>query len=232
MQRRLLDCVIKLHNRRSKMKEIKNVERFPYTYKVYDRFSRQYVGPFSSINEAVEKVAKHHRFWRHEFSENRDAIRYTILNEVVRYHHPDDAYGHLVIIRIEDDSIVPLAIINKECKKPYRERIEDYDRAKDIRIKKSSATKIKDSYHSSKGIYTDRYHPCDIIGYHHYPKAVLNEKRHNCVTDDYEAECEIRIHGRRRFTDSLWSYERQKAAFTTYKSWKHHSKRRKQWLPR
>ena len=90
---------------------------------------------------------------------------------------------------------------------------------------KGSADKVKPSCEQVRcpwrvGDYTNR-----IRGYHRGPQTT-NEKRQNCAHVDEYGEGLVR--GRRRCLPSNW-VDRQVSIRGAEDSWKHHSKRRKQW---
>lgn len=229
----------------------KTVETTPFQHKYYlvDRFQKHRYGPFNSIEEAdsftIERANPYWHCYRHAYS----CVLKLSLDEVNAYSLVKSLYGTVrhkyykftnypafCIVDEFGDVVHPDTIksVREATYKPYewhpRRRWSTLDR---LVKKKNDGLKIKRNYVHYE--YVSSYD--GEVGYSvkalGYTRAIRTtaERRANAGCDaDYGKGL---VRGRRSFRQlpNRWDDPRI-AAYDVMASWKHHSKRRKQWKPK
>jgi hypothetical protein len=227
------------------MKELHNVEPFKYTYRVLDRTIMHWWGDFDSI----EEVFKYFGRWTGYYSDGylgKRFISYDVngLCYYFNYNKPENK-GEYAILRVEDAYVFTHKDIEQEVINfPYKSRRHKIDtnhnRSKDLIFKKNNIAKIKKHYSSywvspgasrwwrnHEGYWRScKYmRSCRIVG-------TMNEIRQfKGIQADYRGEYNL-VRGGRSGLFIGYDRERPIGAYDLADSWKHHSKRRKQWIPK
>lgn len=216
----------------------KTIEVPPYkhTYRVYNKALKEFSEVFEELIDAVEYAVRHitgkHRltWW---WIENK--ISYVMHTEGPTYYYGRDIPPALnVIVNDLGDPVSKEEI--RDCSVGYKSRnyegrhkYRDENKMRMLRVKGSPA-KIKKSCEHVPWYW------CDEVGYTTlvlgYGKRVstMNEKKANEGHIDEYGDCIVRGARRPRHLPDAWD-DKPIAIWDTMYSWKHNSKRRKQWIP-
>lgn len=231
----------------------KTVETSPfrYTYRVYDRGAGEYIGwDIETLYDAycvASARASKLGFWRYD---SRPLFGTTLVKpprltvrEVGRrydqkYHNKPFFYdeGNFVIIsdtgRIFTHEEIKAAIA--ENRKPFRYSWEGREERRDILERRliavrGSGLKIKTQYalHEDSGWDGTPRLRSYVGGYHRFPKTHPERVQNIAHVDEYGWWA---VRGKRRKLPSSWD-DRYCGMYDKRDCWKHHSKRRKQWIP-
>ena len=235
------------------MKKLQSVEPFKYTYRVLNRITMQVRGDYKSLAKVFESFSlfcNYRAFFREEISDGYDTkiAHYTVNGKVYLWHpNAPESQGKYAIIRVEDGYVLRQEDINDEDFPPRRKRYyrgEDetiHDRSKDLVKTKSNNRKIKADWasklrpaHWSYGpsYHEEYYYSCANMGYHRLGKMIREQRVLEGIIDEYENEYPNIVRASRKGLPSGWSGEKGISAYHSAASWKHHSKRRKQWIPK
>jgi hypothetical protein len=226
------------------MKQLQLVEPFEFAYRVLDRDSMQLHGDFPSLGEVFKTFGKYTPVFSDGYVEKIPSYTDNGVRRLWRIARPED-YGRYAIIRVEDGYVFNHTDIDAEKKNfphtDYRRKYDKYERANDLVRKKNNVKKIKKDWASAyndpsygwNGEFHEGYYTgcsnmsCHRMGHTHNEARSIED-----ILIEYGEEFPNIVRGRRRAIPTGWSRERAVAAYGTAKSWKHHSKRRKQWIPK
>lgn len=227
------------------MKDLQLVEPFKHTYYVLDRITMV----ASQRYDDLHKLFKDHGSYVPHYADGYG-------EKILHFKNPD---GDIRFVRPYETEInVRKAIICaetgaalthqqiKEAAKGYvsykgRGEGKSYKRENDLirykrnvrKIKTVWASRLRPSYFTYNGNFEDAYYSkCGIMGYHRLGHIESELAELDSIVKEYEAEYPNLVRGKRRSIPRGWSREKAVGAYDTANSWKHHSKRRKQWIPK
>lgn len=230
---------------------LKETDGFKPTYKVYDKTKAKHVGIFYTLYDAISFVQDNtevitFRVPLHSYTMKLEpAIQVKdgngfwdskVYNRTYTYTSYDPP--RFVILTTLGD-IVPEAEVVEETKrnrhrKHYKWSHIDYTewcnrRNSRLIYKKGSTNKIKLAFRKKltrlSGFYNN-----DIRGYYRHPKTHSEMKIAAAHVNEYG---ESIVRGKRRVCNLPDSWDDlQNGSYRSELSWKHHSKRRKQWIPK
>lgn len=225
------------------MKKLKPVEPFKYTYRVLDRITMITFGDY----ENLDKVFDDFSYWKDHFSDGygQKILHRYILGKlyICRPENPENK-GRYAILRVEDGYVLRHSDVINEIKffiaKRHRSSNEEkYDRAKDLIKNKNNTKKIKENwtsgyvptrYSRNDYIFDEYYYYCQHMGNSHYGNMINEQRQLEGIVDEYKEEYPNIVRAYRKNLPAGWWSSRAISAYKTVKSWKHHSKRRKQWI--
>ena len=224
------------------MKKLHEVEPYRYTYRLYNRENHQFVGEFVTPHEALDylrnRADRNNRFDKlsDKLTHWVEPFPYKTKYGVTTYYY--DVEGRWALVNNLGD-LVP-AKEAYEGYRPYRYRNNntkyDYNCSRLVKTK-DDGKKIKTNYArvmvpaNSWGHWCrEAYYDNPIRGCYRQINT-YNEVRANAAhADEYGDEM---IRGRRRGRNLPNAYDDPMcSAWDAEWSWKHHSKRRKQWIPK
>lgn len=239
------------------MKEIKNTEPFAYSYRAYNRLTSCYSDAFSNVKDLLDSNfienfhGRHHnhKHWNFSTSLKKKYINYpTIshkLNHIERWRlvseteriNKENVY---VIIEIESNRILEIEEIKEKYNfqyysylEYYAARNEYYERMAQRLIRyKNNSSKIKKNYAAGQTSYSKElpsYDPCFAMSYFAKIRTANERRILEGVKAEYDREYYGLVRGKRSLLPTAWDDKKISARYT-YKSWKHNSKRRKQWM--
>lgn len=227
------------------MKELQLVEAFKHTYYVLDRITMVASQRYGDLH----KLFKDHGSYVPHYADGHG-------EKILHFKNPD---GDIRFVRpYETELNVRKAIICAETgtalthhqikeatrdfvgKRHYRGEGKTYKRENDLvrykrndrKVKINWASKLRPAYFTYDGDFEDAsYSKCGLMGYHRLGHIDSELAELEAIVKEYEAEYPNLVRGKRRSIPRGWSREKPVAAYDTANSWKHHSKRRKQWIP-
>lgn len=239
------------------MKSIVNVEKFSYSYRGYNRLTNKFSDDYKSINDLLHsEFFKECHTKKGSFLWNKISIslklkkliplysesKYLPLKDLwnknyhVRRENSSDIFS---IIEVESNRILKIDELQNNANfyyKKYYFRYDDkkYDTIrKNLNINKINVRKIKRKYSSKLKYWNHSFDFSYEIGseFSYYSKIrTLSETRNNYgIFDDYKNEFPNLVRPKRKNLPSAWD-DKPNGIFSLYKSWKHNSKRRKQWV--
>lgn len=234
------------------MKNLKLVEPFKYTFSILNRLTMDNHGPFESLAEALEFSYEKYG-WDSKFGEDVSRIPfYTLFDDKLHFWKEKDRKApRLVALRIEEYSPVLAEEIDdtrreirasRKYNYHYNHYSNKYNRANDLFVKKGDGRKIKKPY----GARLRHYPPNSwwnnqtegteavaggMLRYYRHPRTKAELSFNEMIENEYRNEYPNLVRHRRTTLCSSWD-DLPIGAWDVYNSWKHHSKRRKQWIPR
>lgn len=228
------------------MKEVKNVSPFAFAYTVFNKTEREIYGVFSCLEDAVEFINA--RFEHHPYG--RDSISYTYEREpdykhltysfdrfkrgyITEYYSASPWLIYTESGIIQEDAVKDakrrIRIANYHGNKGWETRLEQYAmHDKRMVIVKGSGDKIKsNSERLADTKAEDTEYSRRVWGYFRTPKTAQERRKNVGHIDEYG---ESFVRGRRRNLPDAWD-DIANSRMDTERSWKHHSKRKKQWKP-
>lgn len=246
------------------MKEIKNTEPFPYSYRAYNRLTSCYSDAFSNVKDLLDsnfienftanvyKSRKRFRNWDiFTTSLKKKYIYYPVISSLLNYidrwrledkARRDNKENVYVIIEIESNRILEIEEIKEKYNfqyysylEYYAARNEYYERMAQRLIRyKNNSLKIKKNYAAGQTSYSEErpsYDPCFAMSYFAKIRTANERRILEGVKAEYDREYYGLVRGKRSLLPTAWDDKKISARYT-YKSWKHNSKRRKQWMPK
>lgn len=232
----------------------KEVEQYQTTYKVFDKHKKKFCASYQDLCEAADyceskasvKIWNIPRIsytmkWEADYSVTNYIGSYTGCGAPRKYEklsYPAPKY----VILTEFGDVVSEAEIKSARRQKYVYKParwgnldweqECYNRDSRLVYKKGSNRKIKATYRKVLGGFGvwGRHFGFEVGGYYR-PVRSHSEMKYACAhAQEYGDEM---VRAKRRYKNLPNSYDDYKSdVWDTQKSWKHNSKRRKQWVPK
>lgn len=220
------------------MKKICDVEPFKFTYSILERVTMDHYGPFNDFEEIINFIRKYFGTMLIKFDTEISKIK-TKLIDGKRYY--DNKYTcsvshhYFVIVCVESGEIIdPKLLPRLHEYRPYVGRYYN-KRDEDLLLRKNNIKKIKQTYRS--GYYYSEYRDegyyivGTILSSFRRIKTKSERSKNECILKEYRNEYHNLVRGKRRKLPNNYD-DIHLGVYDQYKSWKHNSKRRKQWIPK
>lgn len=242
------------------MKELKDVKQFSYSYRIYNRLTGKYTAVFDSIKSAIDNALESGFIGIEEFKYKKflnifaNTVKTKKLIEISTKHSSMMSYNEWKIIskikfqnsteiytmiEVETNAIVSLDIIEANYKitkntRDYKNlrKIND-NKIRRIKFYKKNIRRIKKNYSVGTHYFYNEMslYPCEFLGYHASVSTTNEIRLLEGIVNEYEREYPGLVRGKRKNLPTSWD-DQAISAYATHKSWKHNSKRKKQWVPK
>lgn len=228
------------------MKDLQLVEPFKHTYFVLDRITMV----ASKRYDDLHKLFEDHGSYAPNYSDGHGEkiLHFKNPDGDIRFARPFEAELNVrkAIICTETGAALTHQQIKEAAngfvprRKKYGER-KTHKRENDLirykrndkKIKFDWASRLHYAYFSYNGNFEDAYYSkCGNMGYHRMGRITRELAAYDNIIKEYEREYPNLVRGKRRSIPDGWSREKAISAYHSVDSWKHHSKRRKQWIPK
>lgn len=224
------------------MKKMWEVESFRYAYLMLNRITMETYGPFKDLEDTVAYIKKYIGVDRFIIDSSRSKLSTIIIDGQYyynnQYHYNNSYFGpvrywHLAIICKETGELVDWKTLSKLFAR--RKRGDKTCTDVNLILRKNNIKKIKQTYRSGYHYYPfinkGYYIPGIILSSFRKIKTKSERSKNASILKEYRNEYLNLIRSKRANLPNSYD-DIHLGVYDQYKSWKHNSKRRKQWIPK
>lgn len=214
------------------MKNLQLVEPFKHTYFVLDRITMGSSQRYDHLYKLFDDYGSYVSYYSDGYGDKITYMDETNVRKAIICVETGIALAHLQI----KEAMIGYNAKRKtyiDQKNHKRENDLIRYRRNDKKIKLDWASKLHHASFNYRGyVYDSHYSKCGNMGYHRMGRIVRELSCYENIIKEYDREYPNLVRGKRRSIPANWSREKGISAYHSADSWKHHSKRRKQWIPK